>query len=159
MICQGLIKALPNNKIEIFYQSLPSELIFITINFSEDIKPLESGKFYDIVSDGVRACFKDNFLFSFFFNSSFGNSRWRLQAVNRVFFRSTINGQENEAITRIIAVSYFSFRNLLKKISTSTLYHVRDGFEINKILRNSIHDRKRGIFSELDSRSFLKVRN
>ena len=42
VIYQGLIKALPNNEIKTFYQFLPSELIFKTIKFSEDIKPLES---------------------------------------------------------------------------------------------------------------------
>ena len=87
-------------------------------------------KFFDIACNGVRPCFKDYYYYYFyfilfiyfFFASCIESSRWRLQTVNRVFLRSTVNGLENEAITRIIAVSYFSFRILLKKISMSTFY-------------------------------------
>ena len=79
-------------------------------------------KFFDIACDGVTACFKDNFFFFFLNSSCIGSSRWRLQTVNRVFLRSTVNGLENEAITRIIAVLYFSLRILLKKISMTTFY-------------------------------------
>ena len=143
---------------KMFYKSLPTELIVITIKFSEDIKPLESWKLNDIACDGVGAYFKDNFLFvvlKFFkikFSPEIGNSKWGIPLQNNKWDREWGYNMDYSGFI-------FSFGILLKKITMSTLYHVRDGFEINKVLRNSINDREKGIFSELDSKSFLKGQN